>query len=220
MHMSSPGMAPYVMPDPATLPPDRSGWAIDPRRAALLVLNVQNHLLHVLRESSAPADQLVAGVGALTESARAAGIPVLYTVATAEREPTGRGIAFGHPRFPGDDDSHAVVDAIRPQVGDSVLAGKRFRAFAGTGLRRGLAEVGRDQPVIGGVFARTQVLLTAADAWMQDMEPFVVADAVADRARDDQQMAVDWIAATCGAVRTVRGVADVFGGPDSLARAT
>jgi bifunctional isochorismate lyase/aryl carrier protein len=64
------------------------------------------------------------------------------------------------------------------------------------------------------------VLLTAADAWMQDMEPFVVADAVADRARDDQQMAVDWIAATCGAVRTVRGVADVFGGPDSLARAT
>jgi bifunctional isochorismate lyase/aryl carrier protein len=53
---------------------------------------------------------------------------------------------------------------------------------------------------------------------MQDMEPFVVADAVADRAHEDHRMAVDWIAATCGAVRTVRGVADVFGGPVSQRR--
>ncbi|MGH1555251.1 hypothetical protein ACRAWF_35560 [Streptomyces sp. L7] len=40
------------------------------------------------------------------------------------------------------------MDAIRPQVGDSVLVAKRFSAFAGTRLRRRLAELGRDQPVI------------------------------------------------------------------------
>jgi bifunctional isochorismate lyase/aryl carrier protein len=162
-----------------------------------VVLNVQNHFLHVLRESSAPVGQLLRGVGLLAESARAAGIPVLYTLKTAEREPDGRETSFGHPRLPGGEDSRDVVDAIRPQVGDSVLVAKRFSAFAGTRLRRRLAELGR--------------LLTAADAWMQDMEPFVVADAVADRAHEDHRMAVDWIAATCGAVRTVRGVADVFG---------
>ncbi|MGW0870624.1 isochorismatase family protein [Streptomyces sp. NPDC002740] len=217
--MPSPDMVPYVMPGPATLPPDRSGWAVQPRRAALVVLNAQNHFLRVLRECSAPVAQLVSGVGLLTESARAAGIPVLYTLTTAEREPAGRGTAFGHPRLPGGDGSRAVVDAIRPQVGDSVLVAKRFSAFAGTGLRRRLEELGRDQPVIVGVFARTQVLLTAADAWMQDMEPFVVADAVADRAPDDHRMAMDWIAATCGAVRTVRGVADVIGGPEPESRA-
>jgi len=210
--MPTSDMVPYVMPGSAVLPPDRTGWSIDPGRAALVVLNIQNHFLHVLRESSAPVGELLAGVGLLTESARAAGIPVLYTLKTAEREPDGRETTFGHPRLPGGEDSRDVVDAIRPQVGDSVLVAKRFSAFAGTRLRRRLAELGRDQPVIVGVFARTQVLLTAADAWMQDMEPFVVADAVADRAHDDHRMAMDWIAATCGAVRTVRGVADVFGG--------
>jgi bifunctional isochorismate lyase/aryl carrier protein len=80
--------------------------------------------------------------------------------------------------------------------------------------------VGRDQPVIVGIFARTQVLLTAAGAWMQDMEPLVVADAVVDRTHDGHRMAVDWIAATRGAARIVRGMADVFGGSHSLARAT
>jgi bifunctional isochorismate lyase/aryl carrier protein len=53
---------------------------------------------------------------------------------------------------------------------------------------------------------------------MQDVEPFVAADAVADRAHEDHRMAVGWIAATCGAVRTVRGIAGVFGEPVSQRR--
>ncbi|MGW3108098.1 hypothetical protein [Streptomyces sp. NPDC001100] len=39
----------------------------------------------------------------------------------AEREPDGRETGFGHPRQPGGEDSRDIVDAIRPQVGDSVL---------------------------------------------------------------------------------------------------
>ncbi len=65
-----------------------------------MVLNVQNHFLRVLRESSAPVDELLTGVGLLTGSARAAGIPVLYTLKTAEREPDGRETSFGPPRLP------------------------------------------------------------------------------------------------------------------------
>ncbi|MGW3309644.1 hypothetical protein ACWDG9_24010 [Streptomyces sp. NPDC001073] len=103
--MPSSDIIPYVMPGPAALPPDRTGWAIDPGRAALVVLNVQNHFLHVLRESSAPVGELLTGVGQLTESARAAGIPVLYTLKTAEREPDGHEAGFGHPRLPGGEDS-------------------------------------------------------------------------------------------------------------------
>ncbi|MFD4544233.1 isochorismatase family protein [Streptomyces bauhiniae] len=169
--------APYAMPDPGALPADRSGWVIEPARAALLVLNP----------------------------------PVLYTL--ADGRAVGRGTAFGHPVLLRDGDAREVAEEIRPQVGDGLLTAKRFSAFAGTRLRQRLGELGRDQPVITGVFARTQKLLTAADAAMQDMEPFVVADAVADRAPDQHRMAVEWIAATCGAVRSVTGVADVFGGP-------
>ncbi|NEB94399.1 isochorismatase family protein [Streptomyces bauhiniae] len=205
--------APYAMPDPGALPADRSGWVIEPARAALLVLNPQNHFLRVLRERSAPVSQLVSGIALLCGSARAAGIPVLYTLAGADGRAAGRGTAFGHPALLRDGDAREVAEEIRPQVGDGLLTAKRFSAFAGTRLRQRLAELGRDQPVITGVFARTQKLLTAADVAMQDMEPFVVADAVADRAPDQHRMAVEWIAATWGAVRSVTGVADVFGGP-------
>ncbi|MFD3588382.1 isochorismatase family protein [Streptomyces sp. NPDC058683] len=169
--MMSRDTAPHIMPEPALLPPDRSGWAVDPRRAALLVLNVQNHFVHVLRESSVPVDGLVAGIGRLAATARAARVPVLYSVSTAERGRDGRGAAFGHPHFPREDGSGDVVSAVRPRVGDTVLTAKRFSAFAGTRLRQLLTELERDQPVIVGVFARTQVMLTAADAWMQDGEP-------------------------------------------------
>ncbi|MFJ3670278.1 isochorismatase family protein [Streptomyces sp. NPDC090106] len=208
---SLPGTFSYPMPTPAALPPDRSGWVVDPRRAALLVLNVQNHFLRVLQERSAPAAELVGTVALLVEAARKAGIPVLYAVAVDGHERAVRETAFGHPRLPAAGGSRDVVAAVRPMVGDSVLVAKRISAFAGTRLRPRLDELERDQPVIVGLFARTQVMLTAADAWTQDLEPFVVADAVADTTPGDHRMAVDWIAATCGAVRSARGVADVFG---------
>jgi len=87
-------------------------------------------------------------------STRGAGIPVLHTLKTAEQEPGGRQTGLGHPRLPGGEDFRGIADGIRPQVGDSVLVARRFSAFAGTRLRRRLAESGRDQPVIVGVFAR------------------------------------------------------------------
>ncbi|MFB7778991.1 isochorismatase family protein [Streptomyces bauhiniae] len=169
----------YATPDPGALPADRSGWVVEPARAALLVLNP----------------------------------PVLYTLAGADGRAVGPGTPFGHPVLLRDGDAREVAEEIRPQVGHGLLTDKRFSASAGTRLRQRLAEPGWDRPVITRVFARTQKLLTAADAAMQDMEPFVVADAVADRAPDQHRMAVEWIAATCGAVRGVTGVADVFGGP-------
>lgn len=192
---SPPDTFSYAMPTPDALPADRSGWVVDPCRAALLVLNVQNHFLRVLRERSAPVAELVDTVALLAEAARRSGIPVLYTVAVDGPERDARETAFGHPRLPAAERSRDVADAVRPRVGDTVLVAKRFSAFAGTRLRPRLAELGRDQPVIVGLFARTQVMLT-----------------VADTRPGDHRMALDWIAATCGAVRCARGLADAFGG--------
>ncbi|MYU02575.1 isochorismatase family protein, partial [Streptomyces sp. SID8366] len=109
-------------------------------------------------------------------------------------------------------DAHAVVDVLRPEAGDTVLAAKRYSAFAGTRLRSRLKELGRDQVVVVGAAAHTDVMLTAADAWMQDLEAFVVADAVVDRTADDHTMAVRWLAATCATVILTESVrADLRG---------
>ncbi|MFF9314759.1 isochorismatase family protein [Streptomyces sp. NPDC014748] len=212
--MSTRDTVPPAPPEPAPLPADRCGWTADPRRAALLVLNVQNHFLNVLRETSVPVDALVAAIGGLVATARTAGVPVLYAVTAADADRTGRAAVFGHPSLPRDDSFAGfadIADGLGPRVGDTVLVARRFSAFAGTRLRQRLTELGRDQPVIAGVFTRTQVTLTAADAWMHDLEPFVVADAVADRTDAEHRAALDWIAATCGAVRTVHGVVDALG---------
>ncbi|MER8115583.1 isochorismatase family protein, partial [Streptomyces sp. NPDC094031] len=91
-------------------------------------------------------------------------------------------------------------------AGDTVLTAKRYSAFAGTRLRSRLKELGRDQVVVVGAAAHTDVMLTAADAWMQDLEAFVVADAVVDRTADDHTMAVRWLAATCATVALTESV--------------
>ncbi len=55
------------------------------------------------------------------------------------------------------------------------------------------------------MYAHLSVLLTAADAFMNDIQPFVVADAVADFSAEEHAMALRW-AAHNGKVRTTNAL--------------
>ncbi|MEU5798855.1 isochorismatase family protein, partial [Streptomyces sp. NPDC047813] len=201
--MTSSSVLPYPMPDAASLPDGGPSRSIDPSRAALVVQHMQEHVLRALRET-APVAKLLDNIGRLTETARCSGVPVVHvTRAPGARSAGGEGPARGMPT---EADAHAVVDVLRPEAGDTVLAARRYSAFAGTRLRSRLKELGRDQVLVVGAAAHTDVLLTAADAWMQDLEAFVVADAVADRTADDHTMAVRWLAATCATVTLTESV--------------
>ncbi|WP_155059476.1 isochorismatase family protein [Streptomyces blattellae] len=210
--MTSPPTVPYTMPEAASLPACGPAWSIDPRRSALLVQHVQKYLLRLLHDS-APVGELLSNVGRLTHSARSAGVPVVY-VARAPGPAGARKGAPGPvlPGPPAEAEVRAFADVVQPQAGDTVLTAKRYSAFAGTRLRARLNELGRDQLVVVGALARTDVLLTAADAWMQDLQPFVVIDAVVDTTAADHAMAVHWLAATCAAVTVTGPVADTFRG--------
>jgi bifunctional isochorismate lyase/aryl carrier protein len=76
------------------------------------------------------------------------------------------------------------------------LVNVRHNAFLRSHLGRLLRSAGRDQLILCGVRAHLGVLLTAADAFMHDIQPFVVADAVADFSAEDHSMALRWIART------------------------
>ncbi|WP_326827313.1 MULTISPECIES: isochorismatase family protein [unclassified Streptomyces] len=81
----------------------------------------------------------------------------------------------------------------------------RHNAFLRSHLGRMLRSAGRDQLIVCGVYAHLGVLLTAADAFMHDIQPFVVADAVADFSAEEHSMALRW-AARSGVVCTTDGL--------------
>lgn len=81
----------------------------------------------------------------------------------------------------------------------------RPNAFLHSHLGRLLRSTGHDQLIVRGVHAHLGVLLTAADAFMNDIQPFVVADAVADFTAEEHTMALRW-AARSAVVRTTDGL--------------
>lgn len=206
--MALPAITPYPLPTAAELPANRVDWKVDPARAVLLVHDLQNYFLSAYDADAAPVPGLLANVRALKERAAALGVPVLYTAQPGGQSPEERGLQqdFWGSGLPDDPHAAAIADAVAPAPGDQVLTKWKYSGFVRTGLADHLRELGRDQLVITGIYAHIGVLMTACDAWMRDIQAFVVADAVADFSADDHAMALRWAAGRCAVVTTTDSV--------------
>ena len=91
-----------------------------------------------------------------------------------------------------------IIDALAPAPGDHVLVKHRYSAFQRSNLAAMMRARGRDQLLVTGVYAHIGILSTATEAFQRDIETFIAADAVADFSRPDHDMALAWIARTCG----------------------
>ncbi|MFF7177655.1 isochorismatase family protein [Streptomyces sp. NPDC008121] len=204
--MGLPAIETYPMPSPGALPRSCASWSIDPGRAALLVLDMQNHFVGPFPTGHAPVVQLVANIAALRELAGALGMPVVFSAEPAAQRPGQRGLVADvwGPGI-GEPDAAAIVEPLTPRPGEHLLANVRHNAFLRSHLGRLLREEGRDQLILCGVYAHLGVLLTAADAFMNDIQPFVVADAVADFSPEEHAMALRW-AARSGVVCTTESL--------------
>lgn len=67
-----------------------------------------------------------------------------------------------------------------------------------------LRQQGRDQLIVCGIYAHIGCLMTACEAFMQDVQPFFVADAVADFSADKHRMALAYAAERCAVTITTR----------------
>ena len=203
--MALPSIAAYEMPTTADHAANRVEWPLDRRRAVLLVHDLQEHFVSAFEPAggTGPADVAIANVRRLRDAADAAGVPVVYTAQPPRQDPGDRGLLTD---FWGDglqtDASAQVVSAVAPRDHDVLLTKWRYNAFIRTPLLEHFAEWGRDQVVVVGVYAHIGVLLTAADAFMHDIAPFVVSDAVADFSRDHHVQALDYAAQRCATVLT------------------
>ncbi|RLQ88558.1 isochorismatase family protein [Notoacmeibacter ruber] len=201
--MNAPGLptiAPYPLPVRDDLPKARAPFRLEADRAALLVHDMQRYFLRPYQPDSDPIATASANIQRLISKCRLVGVPVFYTAQTTNQDRRDRGLQaeLWGPGMSDPDIHQPIVSDLAPGENEFVLTKHRYSAFQRSNLERAMRARGRDQIVICGVYAHIGCLLTAADAFMRDIEPFFVADALADFSREKHDMALSYVASVCG----------------------
>jgi trans-2,3-dihydro-3-hydroxyanthranilic acid synthase len=198
-----PPITSYAMPRPDELPDNIATWSVDPARVAVLVHDMQEFFLRGFDRAPELRRTLVANCARLVDGCRAMGAPIGYTAQPGSMTPEQRGLleAFWGPGMSGRNADRGVVPELAPAPDDAVFTKWRYSAFHSTGLERWLAENGRDQLVICGVYAHIGVLTTALDSFSRDIETFLVSDAIADFSPEYHRLAIDYAARNCAVVQ-------------------
>jgi nicotinamidase-related amidase len=158
---------------------------IDPRRAALLVMDYQNGIVERLGEP----DELLARAADAIALARERGLHVGYVrVALTDADvaaipPTSRmGARLGASAraFHDDSPTTAVHARVAPGDGDIVVRKTRVGAFSTTDLDEHLRDRGVDTVILAGISTSGVMLSTVRDASDRDYRVLVLADATAD----------------------------------------
>ena len=204
--MALPKIAPYSYREQEHQ--NRVNWRVDPARAALLVHDMQGYFVRAfeLERDGQPLPDAqiniaIANIRRLLDAAHAANIPVYYTAQPPRQNPADRRLLTD---FWGDglqDDENArILDELAPTESDTVLTKWRYSAFVRSPLEEQLKDLGRDQLIIGGIYAHIGCLTTALEAFMRDIQPFMVADALADFTEKEHRMACEYASGRCARV--------------------
>ena len=204
--MALPKIAPYSYREQEHQ--NRVNWRVDPARAALLVHDMQRYFVRAFElerdGQTLPDAQIniaIANIRRLVDAAHAANIPVYYTAQPPRQNPADRRLLTD---FWGDglqdDESAQILDELAPTEADTVLTKWRYSAFVRSPLEKQLKELGRDQLIISGVYAHIGCLTTALEAFMRDIQPFMVADALADFTEEEHRMACEYASGRCARV--------------------
>jgi isochorismate hydrolase len=196
----------YPLPTRTELPANTAQWTLDPRRAVLLVHDMQRYFLAPFSEEIR--DPLVRNCALLRDRCVALGVPVRYTAQPGGMTEEQRGLLkdFWGPGMRVDPCDRKIVDELEPRPGDVVFTKWRYSAFFRSDLLAHLRDQGRDQLIVCGVYAHVGVLMTAVEAFTNDIQSFLVADAVGDFSAEQHRMALDYAAGRCAMVTTTEEV--------------
>jgi len=202
--MPIPTLSDYPLPEDGQLPSNAAGWQADPRRAALLIHDMQRYFLDFFPAGATIVTHVVERLRVIRDRAHELGIPVFYTAQPGAMTTAQRGLLrdIWGPGMSADPAARQIVPALAPQVFDTVLTKWRYSAFHSTDLAESLSRLGRDQLIVGGVYGHVGVLTTLIEAFSRDIETFLVADAFADFSASDHWMTVRYAAKRCAVVLT------------------
>ncbi|EOJ8629551.1 enterobactin biosynthesis bifunctional isochorismatase/aryl carrier protein EntB [Escherichia coli] len=200
--MAIPKLQAYALPESHDIPKNKVDWAFEPQRAALLIHDMQDYFVSFWGENCPMMEQVIANIAALRDYCKQHNIPVYYTAQPKEQSDEDRALLndMWGPGLTRSPEQQKVVDRLTPDADDTVLVKWRYSAFHRSPLEQMLKESGRNQLIITGVYAHIGCMTTATDAFMRDIKPFMVADALADFSRDEHLMSLKYVAGRSGRV--------------------
>jgi trans-2,3-dihydro-3-hydroxyanthranilic acid synthase len=203
-----PAIAPYPMPAEADLPSNTAAWSVDPHRAVLLIHDMQRYFVQPFPPDQEPGASLVRNVVRLRETCRALGTQVAYTAQPGGMTDRQRGLLkdFWGAGMRVDLADRRIIEPLTPAPGDWTFTKWRYSAFFGSNLLALMREHGRDQLIVCGVYGHVGVLATALEAFTNDIQTFLAADAVADFSPDFHRLTVEYAASRCAVVRPTGGL--------------
>lgn len=166
----------------ATLP------VIDPKRTALLVMDVQNGVVASITEPNALLERIRGTIAVLRAAGSTIGyIRVAFTeddwAAVPESNTAFRQLAEAKGMHH-EDAASQIHEQIAPADGDIVVRKTRIGAMSTTDLHEQLTERGIDTLILTGISTSGVVLSTLVEAVDRDYRVVVLADGVADHRHD------------------------------------
>ncbi|MFT4022051.1 MAG: isochorismatase family protein [Acinetobacter sp.] len=195
----------YHLPLKQDYPAAKVDWKVDKQRAALLIHDMQDYFINFYGEDSPLIEIVMHNIGKLKAWCVQNDIPVYYTAQPAQQADEDRALlndmwGAGLTAYPEQAD---IVKQLAPTKHDVVLTKWRYSAFYRSDFEQRLQQEKRDQLIICGVYAHIGVLQTAAEAFMKGIQPFVIADSVADFSLQDHLFALQYVQRNLGVVHHV-----------------
>ncbi|MFS0838908.1 isochorismatase family protein [Paenibacillus sp. 1P03SA] len=202
--MAIPLVKSYPMPAAAELPANRVSWTPDPSRAAFLIHDMQQYFMACFEPGQSPASELTEHIRLLAERCRELGVPVIYSAQPGAQTPEQRRLLqdFWGSGIGPDPREQQIIAELEPGENDIRLTKWRYSAFQKTDLAEQMKAMGRDQLIIVGIYAHIGCLMTACEAFMRDIEAFMVSDALADFSREKHDLALQYAAERCAVTLT------------------
>lgn len=202
--------------------------ALEPRRTALLVVDMQRGFLDPGEAMEVPpARACVPVIRALLERFRGQRLPIVFTafvyspdlpLLVGELHPEHKPAAAGAPRGFGMPSSSClagspsarITDALAPLPGKPVIDKRWYDAFAGSPLDGVLRARGVTSLVVTGTMTDICVLATVIGAFNREYRVSVVDDGVATLWPDIQRATLDIVARAYGRVVSSKQVLDTI----------
>ncbi|WP_296660912.1 isochorismatase family protein [Paraburkholderia sp.] len=195
-----PSVITYKLPELAEFPSNIAKWKVDTNRAVFLIHDMQKYFIRSFDDEIKI--KLIRNIYLIKNWCIENNIPVAYSAQPGGMNEEQRGLLkdFWGAGMKIAAEDREVIDEISPTSGDWQFEKWRYSAFHRSNLLEKIKENKRDQLLITGVYAHVGVLATAVESFTNDLETFVVGDAIADFSHSHHRLTMEYAAERCAVV--------------------